>query len=422
MIVIVGYLLFSAFMYYYLFVMSTGDLPDIYKGTSADPSTFLNEQERSLSGEFSKIKNLLFFLSTPLEWLIYFFIVLFGLSHRFEKWAQEAVRITFLRTSIYLFYLSVFTFIVTFPLQYISFHLSKAYNISAQTFSQWMKDELIDFWIGYGLMMILIFVMYELMKRFKKRWWLAAWMLFVPFTIFLMYVQPVFIDPLYNEFYPLKDKQLEAKILSLADQADIPANHVYEVNMSEKTHALNAYVTGIGSNARIVLWDTTLNKLNEEEILFVMAHEMAHYVKKHIYIGIASYLVLAFIGFWFIAKMMEWLISRQGEKLNITDIAQLRTLPLIFMMISMLSFVASPFSNAISRFEEKQSDAYAIEMTGNKAAAISAFQKLAKEGLSEVKPPLLVKIFRYGHPSMAERIYTIETYPLKETKEKKGNN
>ncbi|WP_203364160.1 M48 family metallopeptidase [Bacillus sp. REN10] len=417
-IVIVGYLLFSACMYYYLFVMPTGELPDIYKGTSADPATFLSEKERSLSGEFSKIKNFLFFLSTPLEWLIYFLVVLFGLSHRLEKWAQETVRITFWQTSIYLFYLSVFTFVLTFPLQYISFHLSKVYNISTQTFSQWMKDELIDFWIGYGLMMILIFVMYELMKRFKKRWWLAAWTLFVPFTIFLMYVQPVFIDPLYNDFYPLKDKQLEAKILSLADQANIPANHVYEVNMSEKTNALNAYVTGIGSNARIVLWDTTLNKLDEEEILFVMAHEMAHYVKKHIYIGIASYLVLAFIGFWLIAKIMESFINRKGEELSITNIAQLRTLPLILMMVSMLSFVVSPFSNILSRWEEKQSDAYAIEMTGNKAAAITAFQKLAKEGLSEVKPPLLVKIFRYSHPSMAERIYTIETYPLEETKEK----
>lgn len=100
----------------------------------------------------------------------------------------------------------------------------------------------------------------------------------------MMYIQPVVIDPLYNEFYPLKDKELEAKILSLADQADIPSEHVFEVNMSEKTNALNAYVTGIGENSRIVLWDTTLNSLTDEEILFIMAHEMGHYVEKHIYI------------------------------------------------------------------------------------------------------------------------------------------
>ena len=101
-----------------------------------------------------------------------------------------------------------------------------------------------------------------------------------------MFLQPVVIAPLYNDFYPLKDKELEAQILELASQADIPADHVFEVNMAEKTNALNAYVTGIGANARIVLWDTTLNGLSNEQILFIMAHEMAHYVEKHIYFGI----------------------------------------------------------------------------------------------------------------------------------------
>ena len=109
-----------------------------------------------------------------------------------------------------------------------------------------------------------------------------------PFTIFMMFVQPVLIDPLYNDFYPLKDKALEEQILSLADRANIPAEHVFEVDMSEKTNSLNAYVTGVGSNSRIVLWDTTLEKLTDKEILFVMAHEMAHYVEKHIYIGIGD--------------------------------------------------------------------------------------------------------------------------------------
>src|SRR5690606_39597744 len=95
-----------------------------------------------------------------------------------------------------------------------------------------------------------------------------------------MFVQPVIIDPLYNDFFPLTNKELETKILELASRADIPADHVFEVNMSEKTNALNAYVNGIGSNSRIVLWDTTLERLSEDEILFIMAHEMGHYVMK----------------------------------------------------------------------------------------------------------------------------------------------
>ncbi|KAB7705048.1 M48 family metalloprotease [Bacillus aerolatus] len=398
--------------------MTAGEIPEIYKGTSADPAVFLSEKELILSEEYSTIKNFLFFLSVPFEWLVYFLILVLGVSTQFEKWSKQTVRFSFLQTAIYLFYLSILTFLLAFPLQYIGFHFSKAYHISAQTFSQWMKNELIDFWISYAIMSVLIFTLYGLMKRFKKKWWLAAWALFVPFTVFMMYLQPVIIDPLYNDFYPLKNKQLETKILDLADKAAIPADHVYEVDMSKETNALNAYVTGIGSNARIVLWDTTLNKLNDQEILFVMAHEMAHYVKKHIYVGIGSYLVLAFFGFWLAAKWMEKLISKYGEKVQINELSQLRTLPLFLLVVSMLAFAASPFSNAVSRFEEKQADEYAIEMTENKEAAVSAFQKLAKEGLSEVSPPWLVKIFRYSHPAMAERIYMLETYPLSSEKEK----
>lgn len=108
---------------------------------------------------------------------------------------------------------------------------------------------------------------------------------------------------IFIDFSPLQDKALETKILSLAQQAEIPSEHVYEVNMSEKTNALNAYVTGIGGNSRIVLWDTTLNRLTDEEILFIMAHEMGHYVKKDIYIGIAGYLLMTLIGLWLIAKL-----------------------------------------------------------------------------------------------------------------------
>ncbi|HEY9577727.1 MAG TPA: M48 family metallopeptidase [Pseudobacillus sp.] len=407
-----GYGLFALAIYYYLYGMASGGIPEIYKGTSADPSVFLSEAEQALGKEYSTVKNFLFFLGVPFEWLVYFFILVFGVSRKFEEWSKQTTRFSFGQTAIYLFYLSLLTFLLAFPLQYISYHFSRAYKISAQTFPQWMKNELIDFWISYVLMFILVFVLYALMKKFKKKWWLAAWALFVPFTVFMMYVQPVLIDPLYNDFYPLKNKQLEIKILDLADKAEIPTDHVYEVNKSKETNALNAYVTGIGGNARIVLWDTTLKKLNEEEVLFVMAHEMAHYVKKHIYIGIGSYLTLAFFGFWLAARWMEKMVNKHGEKLKIKELSQLRTLPLFLLVISMMTFASSPFSNAISRFEERQADAYAIEMTQNKEAAISAFQKLAREGLSEVKPPGLVKIFRYGHPAMAERIYMIETYPL----------
>ncbi|WP_144553519.1 M48 family metallopeptidase [Bacillus sp. X1(2014)] len=410
---VVGYILYGLFFYWYLFYFADSSLPFEYEGSKADPATFLNGRELMLSEEYSKIRNLLFFLSTPLEWLIYFLILLFGLSKAIKNWAENSSRYKFLQTAIYLIWLSVFAYLATFPLSYISFKLSKTYNISTQSFASWMKDELIDFWINYGTWLIIVPVLYWLMKKSQKRWWLYGWLLSIPFTLFMMFLQPVVIDPLYNDFYPLKNKALETKILTLAEKAQIPATHVFEVNKSEETNALNAYVTGIGSNARIVLWDTTLNKLSDNQILFIMAHEMCHYVEKHIYFGIAGYLLISLLGLYLTYRIMNWATRRWGNELKISDVRDIRSLPLFFMILSMLLFAASPFTNFTSRYQETRADKYAIEMTKNPEAAITSFQELTRSGLSQVNPPLLVKIFRYTHPSMLDRISTLEEYELK---------
>ncbi len=409
---VLAYCLYGLFFYWYLFYFAQTSLPFEYEGSSADPATFLNARELMLSEEYSRIRNLLFFLSTPFEWLFYLFILLFGLSKVFKKWAEQSTKIRFFQTAIYLIWLSFFAFIATTPISYISYTLSKSYHISTQSFTSWMKDELIDFWVNYGIMLIIVTVLYWLINKSRKRWWLYAWLLSVPFTLFMMFLQPVVIDPLYNDFYPLKNKELEAKILEIADKANIPAEHVFEVNMAEKTNALNAYVTGIGKNSRIVLWDTTLNRLTEDQILFIMAHEMAHYVEKHIYIGIAGYLLLSLVGLFLTAKIMEFVISRWGEVLKIPAVHDIRSLPLFLLIISMLLFLSSPLTNFVSRYQESRADKYAIEMTDNTEAGIQTFQELTRAGLSQVNPPFLVKLFRYGHPTMLERISRLEEYEI----------
>lgn len=407
---ILVYLIYVACMYAYIFVFADTSIPESLRGTKADPETFLNAREYALSEEFSSIRNFLFFLAAPIEWVIYFLILLVGMSRAFERWAKAVSKWKFIQTSIYVFWLSLLSYIAVFPLQYISYTISKTYNITTQGFRAWMKEEVIDFWIDFGLMVLVVSVIYWLMKKSTKKWWLYTWLLSVPFSLFLIFIQPVVIDPLYNDFYPLKNKELEAKILELASEANISAEHVYEVNMSEKTNALNAYVTGIGSNSRIVLWDTTLNRLEDDEVLFIMAHEMAHYVEKHIYIGIAGYLLLSFVGLWLISKLMNWMIKRWGDVLKISSVRSISSLPLFLLLASFLLFVSSPLSNYISRYQETRADRYAIEMTENPEAATSSFQELTKAGLSQVNPPSLVKWLRYSHPSMLERISTIEKY------------
>ncbi|WP_264987852.1 M48 family metallopeptidase [Lysinibacillus piscis] len=393
----------------YSYMMShSGVIPQALQGTAADPVMFMSGKELYLSEEYSKIRNFLFFIATPLEWLLYFLVLVIGVSRYFEKVAIAQSKWRLVQNAGYLFFLSGFLYIVLLPFNYYRYSLSKSYGISTQTLSSWLRDGLVDFGVNFVTTFIIVTVLYWLIRKSAKRWWLYAWLLMIPMTLFVTFIQPVVIAPLYNDFYPLKDKELEAKILAFAGQAHIPATHVYEVNMAEKTNALNAYVAGIGSNARIVLWDTTLNRLSEDEVLFIMAHEMGHYVEKHVYWGITGYLALAFVGFWLTAKGMTWLIARYGRLLHIDKLSDIRSFPLFLLMLSMLLFLSNPLSNYVSRYQEIRADDYAIALTKDKQAAVTAFQKLTIAGLSEVNPPTLVKWFRYTHPTMLERIQKVD--------------
>lgn len=412
------FLMYAFSIYIYLFHGADTSIPDALNGTSVDPQTFMDGETLKDSETYSKIRNFFFFISAPLEWLFYAIVLVTGFSTRLDKWGRMSWKRQFVQTGAYVFWLSLLLFVAFLPLSYLRYKISLSYGISTQVFSSWMKDQLIEFWVNFGMTAIVVMVLYWLIRKSPKRWWLFGWLLSIPFTVFVMFIQPVVIDPLYNDFYPLQNKELEEKILVLADKADIPADHVYEVNMSEKTNSLNAYVTGVGSNSRIVLWDTTLNSLDEDEILFIMAHEMAHYVEKHIYIGIAGYLLLTLVGLWLTDKWMKRAIRKRGGLYQLESKQEIASLPLFLLITSILLFVANPLTNYVSRVQETRADEYALEMTDNPEAAITSFQKLSKSGLSQMNPPYLVKLFRNSHPSMLERIQLANQYAEKQIKSK----
>jgi STE24 endopeptidase len=413
-----GFAIYGALMWYYLFHGADSALPVDLKGSAADPAMFMTDRELELSTDFSRIKDFLYFISVPLEWLIYLFVLGFGLSRWFRKAAGGLTKFSIVHTAVYVLLLSFASWVLTFPLRYYSFTVSKSYNISVQSFHSWIRDGLVDFWISWALTTLMVGVMYWLIKKYEKRWWLFAWLLSIPFTVFLYFIQPVVIDPLYNKFYPLQDEALKEKILNIADKADIPAENVYEVNMSEKTNALNAYVNGIGSNLRIVLWDTTLNKLSDNQVLFVMAHEIGHYVMHHLYWNLISSIVLSFLGLWLGNIIYRKWIEKYGKKWGVKGVGDLAALPALLLIFSLLSFAVSPVENAVSRKAERDADQYAIQMTKNPEAAVGAFQQLATVSLSEVNPPKIVKWFLYGHPTMLERIHFLDSYNTGKTMDK----
>ncbi|MCY7916601.1 M48 family metallopeptidase [Bacillus vallismortis] len=403
-----AYVLYGLFFYWYFFLSGDSAVPEAVKGTQADPASFMKPSELAVAEQYSNVKHFLFFFGIPLDWFLFFVLLVSGASKKIKGWMEAAVPFRFLQIIGFVFVLSLITTLVTLPLDWIGYQVSLDYDISTQTAASWAKDQVIDFWISFPIFTLCVLAFYWLINRHEKKWWLYAWLLTVPFSLFLFFIQPVIIDPLYNDFYPLKNKELESKILELAEEAEIPAEHVYEVNMSEKTNALNAYVTGIGANKRIVLWDTTLNKLDDSEILFIMAHEMGHYVMKHVYIGLAGYLLVSLAGFYVIDKLYKRTVRLTRSMFHVEGRHDLAALPLLLLLVSVLSFAVTPFSHAVSRYQENQADRYGIELTENREAAVKTFQDLAVTGLSQVDPPVLVKMFRGSHPSIMERIQHAE--------------
>jgi len=212
------------------------------------------------------------------------------------------------------------------------------------------------------------------------------------------------VDPLYNKFTPLRDQQLKAQILELADRAGIPGRHVFEVDESAQTVTYNAYVSGFGPSQRIVLWDTTLKGMKPDEILFVMGHEMGHYKLGHIWQGIAMTSIFSFLFFYLLARMARWATKRFGAQWGFANLADVASLPLLGATMTLLAMLAQPAVNGFSRRIEHEADVFAVEVTRDNDAGARAFLKLSSQNRSNPEPPLLIKWFLYSHPPLLERI------------------
>ncbi len=398
------YVFYIVLSWLYLFVFTHPGVPEAYMGTAADPSTFMTTHQVMLSQSYSRIQDWIYFINLPFDWVFYGFVMMFGLSRWLRNRSKEVTKFSIVHTGIYFLALSILSWIVTLPIHLSAHYVSIHYGISVQPLSGWFKDQLTSFWVNWILTVVTIVVIYYFIRRSPKRWWLPVGLLAIPFTIFLMFIQPVVIDPLYNDIHTLKPSPLKTEILQLAAKADIPAHNVYEVNMSDKTNAMNAYVNGIGSNLRIVLWDTTVDRLKNTEVLFVMAHEMGHYVMHHLFYSMIGSIVLIFVGLFLSSRFLIAFLNRWGGRLGIKHPGDLATIPILLLFFSVLSFIGSPIESAVSRHYEHAADAYAVKMTQDPKAGIAAFQELSKVGLSDVNPPSVIRFLTYDHPTMLERI------------------
>jgi Zn-dependent protease with chaperone function len=305
--------------------------------------------------------------------------------------------------------------VINFPLIYYrTFVVEHYFELSVQGFGDWFASLLKDELISYLMMIILIPFAYWGIRTRPKDWWVWVAVVSVPILIIMIVISPVYFAPMFNKFEPLKDEALRTRILAMAEEAGLSDSQIFQVDKSKETEKVSAYVTGLFGSTRIVMWDTIIEKFTHDELEFVMAHETGHYLMKHIWKFVGLFAVILFVFLFIISRTINIVIRRYGERMGFNDIADIASLPLLLLMLSLLSFVITPVFNMYGRSIEHDADEFGLELTGDGSTAASAFIKLANENLSNPSPHPFFEFWLFDHPTLSDRIAFCREYVVEE--------
>jgi STE24 endopeptidase len=310
----------------------------------------------------------------------------------------------------YVVFLSVFSKVLGFGLDFYSFRLEHRYNLSNQRLSSWLKDQVKGWILGLVLATVLCEIIYALIQASPAHWWIYAWLIFIGMFILFAQVAPVVLFPLFYKFAPLQNDELRARLVRLGERAGTRVRGVYEWKLSEKSKKANAALTGLGSTRRIILADTLLQNYSDDEIEAVLAHELGHHVHGHIVKSIVVEAAVTLAGFWAANAALRYAIDEHKMFEHLSDFANL---PLLVLVSTLLSLVLMPALNAYSRFTERQADVYCWKSVPTIAPYVSAMEKLNKQNLSESNPSRLVELLFHSHPPISKRIAAAEEWARK---------
>ena len=349
--------------------------------------------------------NILWGVETALGLLIPALILFTGLSASLRNVSQSLVRRWLPTVLISGMLFTVVMAVLTLPLVYYGGYVRQhEYGLSNQTLGRWFGEWLKGVAVGGVGVSLVLWIPYLLLRKSPRRWWLYAPLATIPIAALMLVVTPVWVDPLFNEYVPMQDKQLESRILALAERAGIQGSRVYQVNKSLDTKAVNAYVTGLGGTKRIVLWDTILAKLEPNQVLFVTAHEMGHFVLRHTLAFILAAAILTGLSLYLVHRVSGKLIERYSRQFGFDRLSDVASLPLLLLLGSIVSLVLAPAVLAFNRYQEHEADRFALEITRDNRTAATTFVRLQQENLSVPRPGTLYMLWRGSHPSLGDRV------------------
>ena len=291
---------------------------------------------------------------------------------------------------------------------YAGYILPHRFGLSTQNLRGWIVDQVKAGAIGSALGLLLLEIIYAVLRSSPNTWWLWAAGILLLFNVILANLAPVLLFPLFYKFQPLGEEyaDLEKRLLQLAEKVKTQVSGIYKFDMSQRTKAANAALTGLGNTRRIILGDTLLGEFTTDEIEVVLAHELGHQVHKDIPMGIIIQSGITLVGF-FLASLG---LSRGASALGFNGPADIAALPLLGLIFGAYGLVTMPLINVYMRWRERQADQFALQTTGNGLAFASAMTRLANQNLAQVDPPGWEEYLFHSHPALHKRIAMAQAF------------
>lgn len=357
---------------------------------------------QAIAAELAATGRSLFFIENGVELLLLWAIYASGVAVTIRTKLENALHRPFLVDVCVPALLILALTLVTLPLSYYGgFIVLHRYGLSVESNPQWFRDWAVELGLAVLIGSVVIAVFLQIVRRFERTWPIVAALVAAPVIVFGTAIFPVFIAPLFNRYEALPDSPLTRSILRLANSHGINAQAVYVYDASRQTTTSNAFVSGLGPSTRIAIADNLLKKMKPDEVLYVVAHEMGHYIMHHLWLG-AWYGWLGTLGLIAVIYVAGGALVRRDRRLR--GLGDPAALPLIALLAVGVNLVEQPAVNAGSRAIEHAADAFAAANTQLGDAGVRAFARLGSDSLLSLHPNPLVVWYFYTHPPLDERI------------------
>lgn len=344
-----------------------------------------------------------------ISFVLLFLFVCLGYSFLLENYIRTFLQNDYLVFIIYVFTIGIFSSILFAPVNfYIGFYLEHKYKLSNQTFAKYIFENIKSILVGLVIGVPVLLLFFFIINQFGDLWWLIFATAMFLISVVLSQIFPILIMPIFYKIIPLDDEELKTRITKLAKGAGITVQNVFSFDMSKNTKKANAAFTGLGKTKRIILGDTLLNDYSKDEIETVIAHELGHYKHKHILKNILFGTLTSFLTFFIISLLYKNSLSW----FDFTSITKIAALPILSLWAMLVGLIQTPIGNILSRKYEYEADRYAIESTLKPQSFIKTLNKLTEQNLGDKTPHPFVEWFFYSHPSIKNRINSIENFAI----------